>query len=90
MIEFVVNERIWKNESDVAKRVAAIVGEPNPWSEHAQLPCCHQGKWQIDSGNDWFMNKLEGNRYQLRYRYTTEQRQKALDGLKLFLEYTFE
>ncbi len=86
MIEFEVRSR-WEARS-VACRVASIIGNPYAWDENREMgPYWQEAeqKWQLNSGNDWFLRSLGENRYSLSYRYGSKK-QSALDGLKTFLE----
>lgn len=89
MITFSVRSN-W-DERSVACRVAAIIGNKNPWGDN-HLPNKSDGKWQLDASNDWIMRKEEHeeNSYSLSYRYGhSPERTKVLEGLKLFLEFIF-
>lgn len=89
MIQFTVRSK-WQEE-DVASRIAEVLGVREAWSrDPSRCPCQRDGKWQLDPGNDWFLNRVEGDRYELRYRYSgSEEAQRMLDGLKAFLEWVF-
>lgn len=97
-MQFVV--RVKWSEEDVARRVAAIIGNTHAWDrqhEGQHCPCFRDEKWQLDDGNNWFLSKVEEEvkgdyqqKYELRFRYgNSTNSQAALEGLKLFLEYTF-
>lgn len=80
MIRFLVHKR-WE-ELHVAERCADIVRPHSP----SWVPQHRDDKWQLDQGNDWFLEKMDERLYELRTRYMTPERQAALEGLKLFLE----
>lgn len=83
MIQFTVNGRF--SEQFVAERCSEIIT-----GHHNTIlgsPFARDGKWQLGTSNDWFLEKMGENLYEIRYRYHNHPPTIAgLDGLKSFLE----
>lgn len=61
-------------------------------SDECQVPWLKENStWVLNSGNDWFLTLEkeddEFRYWELRYRYTTEERSKRLEALCQFLEW---
>lgn len=78
----------------VACRIAMClgVGGPLAFDEHDQgYPHWHEDEQKFDcKGNDWWLRKLRDNgdgtyTVSLDYRYETEERRKAMEGLAALL-----
>lgn len=88
MIRFSVRPS-WQ-EATVASRLAEILGVQNAWNDNPDQPPFNQdGKWQLDCSNDWWMEKIGKDKYELRYRYDNENTEEALKGLQKFLIWQF-
>lgn len=88
MVKFTTNKR-W-SEKAVAVRVAQIVrgeGSEDDNSPPWEISLHH---WQLDRGNDWWLDQTGENEYLLKYRYATPDRQAMLEGLVPFLQYIFD
>ena len=71
-IHFKVNPRHCsdKDEEYFVNRIARIVcNNPTPFTKE------HGYKWNLDTSNDWWMDRVGKNEYILDYRYFRDQRQ---------------
>jgi len=100
MIEFHVHGK-WSPRA-VACRVALLIGTGAKlnWGTSAvddptHPPWWQDDKFQLNGGNDWWLRPMypesddEPPRYRLSYRYETEDRAAAIEGLKPYLEWVF-
>jgi len=85
-------------EAFVAQRVAMVIGQVPREREGDTIPyqktSMGSDSWQLDNGNDWFLVRHDTSAeglpiYRLTYRYTTPERQQAMEGLVQFLEWMF-
>lgn len=79
-IQVVVGDR-WKNEEELAKRVARIVSVDDS--------CCEKKEdgydWALDyRGNDWWMSGIEAGVVSICYRYGKKE---VMEGLRVFLQW---
>lgn len=82
MVRFTTHKR-WSEEG-VAQRLNQIVRADGFTPIRAE-----DGKWVLDFGNNWWMNKIGDNEYELRTRLPTRKSDALLGPMKPFLEYTF-
>jgi hypothetical protein len=81
--DFRINAKKW-SESAVANRVAKMVSPAS-----AIEPFKRDGKWQLDGSNDWWMNRIDDEVYEVRYRYNEPTMSEVMDALGVFCTWVF-
>lgn len=81
-------QKTW-DPDQFAKRIANIItGLASDDPNHAPYFHPDRNTYQLDAGNNWFLQQLNENTWELRYRYNNSKpAQDALNAIKTLVEF---